>query len=194
VEVPRVVRPADRTAPTRADAEESMSAAFRLGRVRRLQEQIRRLRQSEAEVLSSQLGRLRRRLDVTHEERERIASDRTRPELVVDSARLGMAWAYEQHLEASATRLGRELERGHELLRLRREAVQRSRQEERKLDRLKERHDERLAEVAQRHEDGLLDELSLHGFRRIRAQQERSAAPAAEEPWTRAMNDGRGRG
>jgi flagellar export protein FliJ len=171
-----------------------MSAAFRLGRVRRLQEQIRRLRQSEAEVLNSQLGRLRRRLDVTHAEREKLATARTRPELSVDSARLGMAWAYEQHLEASATRLGRELERGHELLRLRREAVKRSRQEERKLDRLKERHDERLAEEAQRHEDGLLDELSLHGFRRGQKTREEAAASAQAEPWAKAVNEGRGRG
>jgi flagellar export protein FliJ len=170
-----------------------MSAAFRLGRVRRLQEQIRRLRQSEAEALSSQLGRLRRRLDVTHAERERLATARTRPELVVDSARLGMAWAYEQHLEASATRLGRELERGHELLRARRDAVQRSRQEERKLDRLKERHDERLAEAAQHQEIGLLDELSLHGFRRGKILREESVARAPEAR-LRAMNDRRGQG
>lgn len=171
-----------------------MSAQFRLGRVRRLQEQIRRLRQSEAEALNSQLGRLRSRLDVTHAERDRVASARTRPELAVDSARLGLAWAYEQHLEASATRLGRELERGHELLRLRREAVQRSRQEERKLERLKERHDERLAEAAQHREDGLLDELSLIGFRRIQKTREETVATAPVEPWAKAANDGRGRG
>jgi flagellar export protein FliJ len=143
-----------------------MSAAFRLGRVQKLQEQIRRLRQSEAEALSAQLGRLRRRLDVTREERDRVATARARPDRVLDATRLGMAWAYEQHLEESAGRLDRELQRGKELLKERQEAVKVSRQEERKLDRLHERHRERLAEVAQRQEDGLLDELSLQGFRR----------------------------
>lgn len=145
-----------------------MSGSFRLGRVRRLQEQIRRLRQHEAESLSAQLGRLRRRLDGTRAERDRVASARTRPELLIDSTRLGMAWAYEQHLEASAGRLDRELERGDDLLRARREAIRRSRQEERKLDRLEERHAERLAERLRRHEDQQLDELSIQGFQRVR--------------------------
>jgi flagellar export protein FliJ len=152
-----------------------MSPAFRLGRVRRLQEQIRRLRQSEAEALSSQLVRLRNRLDVTRAERERVAAARAQRDQMVDATRLGMAWAYEQHLEESATRLDRELTRGRELLRARQDAVRKSRQEERKLDRLEERHRERVLEADQRREEGMLDELSLQGFRRGKLAREDGA-------------------
>lgn len=145
-----------------------MSASFRLGRIRRLHEQVRRLRQAEAEALDAQLGRLRRRLEMTRAERERVATARNRPELAIESTRLGMVWAYEQYLESSASRLDGELARGSDLLRARRDAIRQSHQEERKLERLEEQHAQRRAERLRRCEDDLLDELSSQGFQRLK--------------------------
>jgi flagellar export protein FliJ len=150
-----------------------MAAPFRLARVLRLREQMRRLKTHEAEQLATRL--VAARADATRivAERERLGA------IEAESARLGMLTpdtlqvgrAYDDALaSAEAARVAEIVTLGH-ALDAKRAEVLRARQEEEKYLRLAEVHRERVLEEEAHEFDRTLDEIAVDRHRRNQKEQ-----------------------
>jgi flagellar export protein FliJ len=145
-----------------------MAAPFRLARVLRLREQLRRLRTHEAEQLVTELAAARAEVARIAGEREHNgaveAAEAVAGRLTVESLRVGRA--YDAALAAAeAVRVADAVRIGH-ALDAKRAEVLRARQEEEKYVRLAEAHRERILEDETRETDRALDEIAVDRHRR----------------------------
>jgi flagellar export protein FliJ len=150
-----------------------MAAPFRLARVLRLREQMRRLKTHEAEQLAA-------RLAVVRDEAAQIVAERERlGEVEEEAARTGMLTpdtlrvgrAYDDALaSAEAARLAAIVKLGH-ALDTKRAEVLRARQEEEKYLRLAEVHRQRVLEEEAHEFDRTLDEIAVDRHRRNQKEQ-----------------------
>jgi flagellar export protein FliJ len=145
-----------------------MAAPFRLARVLRLREQIRRLRTHEAEQLAARLVAVRADVQRLGAEREARglaeAQQAVAGTLTPDALRVGRD--YDAAL-AAAERAGAEevVRLGHALAAKRAELL-RDRQEEEKYVRLAAAHRQRVLEDEARESDRNLDEIAVDRYRR----------------------------
>ncbi len=145
-----------------------MAAPFRLARIQRLREQIRRLRTHEAEQLAARLAAARAEAARLVAERERIGALEGDAAavgvLTADGLRVGRA--YDAALaNAEAVRAAEIVAVGH-ALDAKRAEVLRARQEEEKYVRLAEAHRQRTLEDEARETDRALDEIAVDRHRR----------------------------
>ena len=155
-----------------------MAAPFRLARVLRLREQIRRLRTHEAEQLASRLADVRAEVERLATARERCGMFEGEAALAgtltPESLRVGRA--YEAAL--AATERARALEAvqlGH-ALDAKRAQLLRDRQEEEKYVRLAAAHRQRVLEDEAREAERTLDEIAVDRHRRNRKEQDHEHA------------------
>lgn len=145
-----------------------MAAPFRLARVLRLREQMRRLRSHEVEQLATRLAAVRAEAVRLAGERERLGAvegqQAAAGTLTPDTLRVGRA--YDATL-AAAERIGAEeiVRLGHALAAKRAELL-RDRQEEEKYARLAAAHRQRVLEDEARGADRVLDEIAVDRHRR----------------------------
>ena len=146
-----------------------MTASFRLGRVLRLQGQLRRLRRYEADALAASLATLEdeghllaaARMRLGEEEALAAAAGLLAPEL------LQLRRTYDGALAERERTVAARATEQRAALAAKREELAHARREERKLLRLEETHRERVAETEGRHSDRLLDELALQAHNRL---------------------------
>lgn len=152
-----------------------MAAPFRLARVQRLREQIRRLRTHEAEQLAARLAAARREAQRLAAERERrgmaeaeqaIAGTLTPAALQVGRAYDAVLAVAEQGHAASLVELGQALV-------AKRAELRRDRQEEEKYVRLAAAHRQRVLEDEARELDRSLDEIAVDRYRRHHQKEQR---------------------
>jgi flagellar export protein FliJ len=154
-----------------------MAAPFRLARVLRLREQIRRLRTHEAEQLAARVAAVRREAERVATEREQLglaeAAQAVAGTLTPEVLRMGrdydaaLAAAERVHAE-NHVRLGHALD-------AKRAELLRDRQEEEKYVRLAAAHRQRALEDEARESDRSLDEVAVDRYRR--QQKERHHDP-----------------
>jgi flagellar export protein FliJ len=153
-----------------------MAAPFRLARVLRLREQIRRLRTHEAEQLASALAAAQADAARVAAEREAVgrreAEDAAAGTLTPETLRVGRAYdaalaTAEQAHALNVVRLGHALD-------AKRAQLLRDRQEEEKYVRLAANHRARVLEDEARELDRSLDEVAVERFRRQQTHKERS--------------------
>jgi flagellar export protein FliJ len=151
-----------------------VSAVFRLGRMLRLRTQLRQLRQLEVEAIVADLAALEREARVHALARERVADEeaqvaregRLSPALLVLMRAHAAALA---DLEQRATRRAAET---RAILETKRAELVEERREERKLERLGQRHRERVIVEEARLATNLLDELAIQAHGRVRREGE----------------------
>ncbi|MEO6027542.1 MAG: flagellar FliJ family protein [Candidatus Binatia bacterium] len=152
-----------------------MAEPFRLARVLRLREQMRRLRSHEADQLAAQLAAAEMAVARVVDERERVgareADDAATGKLTVDTLRLGRAYdaalaTAEQVHALNVVQIGHALD-------AKRAELLRDRQEEEKYVRLAANHRERVLEDEARETDRALDEVAVQRFRRQQKEKER---------------------
>jgi flagellar biosynthesis chaperone FliJ len=145
-----------------------MAAPFRLARVLRLREQIRRLRTHEAERLAARLAAVRAEALGVAAERERLgmaeAQQAVAGTLTPDALHLGRSYDgaladAERAYAVDMTRLGHALD-------AKRIELLRDRQEEEKYVRLAAAHRQRGLEDEARESERSLDELAVDRYRR----------------------------
>jgi len=150
-----------------------MAEPFRLARVLRLAEQMRRLRTHEAERLAAELVTARADVLRLRDERERLgeaeSADALAGRLTPDGLRVGRAYdgalaAVETVRANAVVRLGRALD-------AKRAEVLRARQEEEKYTRLAAAHRQRVLEDEARESERALDEIAVDRYRRNRKEQ-----------------------
>jgi flagellar export protein FliJ len=151
-----------------------MAAPFRLARVLRVREQIRRLRTHEAEQLATQLAAAQSQVAAVRAERDRLgvleaehaaAGTLTPDSLQVTRAYDGALADAERAHVAETGRLGHALD-------AKRAQLLRDRQEEEKYVRLAEAHRQRVREDEARESDRTLDEIAVERFRRMRKERD----------------------
>jgi hypothetical protein len=145
-----------------------MAAPFRLARVLRLREQMRRLKTHEAEQLAA-------RLVATRREAARIVTERVRlGEVEAEAAVAGMLTpdtlrvgrAYDAALADAETARSLEIVQLGHALDAKRAEVLRARQEEEKYVRLAAAHRQRVVEEEAHELDRMLDEIAVDRHRR----------------------------
>ncbi len=150
-----------------------MPEPFRLARVLRLREQLRRLRTHEAEQLAAELAAARADVTGIGAERERNgeveAVEAAAGRLTVDVLRLGRA--YDAALATAAAARGADAVRLGHALDAKRAEVLRARQEEEKYVRLAAAHRQRILEDEARESDRTLDEIAVDRHRRNKEQE-----------------------
>jgi flagellar export protein FliJ len=153
-----------------------MATPFRLARVLRLREQIRRLRTHEAEQLAARLAAAETAGVRVVAEREAIgtreAAAAAAGTLTPETLRVGRAYdaalaTAEQAHALDVARLGRALA-------AKRAELLRDRQEEEKYVRLAAAHRQRVLEEEAREAERSLDEVAVERFRRQQKEKERS--------------------
>ena len=136
-------------------------APFRLSRVLRLKEQLRRLRQSEAEALAAHATRLAdHRRELGHRREQAQQTERRAAAQGIASAELAISRGYDDALAAKQANLAQRQVETHEALSRKRDEVKSERREERKFLRLGELHVERERKRATSETERLLDELA----------------------------------
>lgn len=155
-----------------------MAEPFRLARVLRLREQIRRLRTHEAEQLASRRAAVRAELERLAAEREQCGVAEGHAALsgtlTPDTLRVGRA--YEAALAvAERTRALELVQLGH-ALEAKRAQLLRDRQEEEKYVRLAAAHRVRVLEDEARETERALDEIAVDRHRRQRKEQKHAHA------------------
>jgi flagellar export protein FliJ len=146
---------------------------FRLARVLRLREQMRRLRTHEAEQLATRLVAARAEATEIVAERERLGTIEAEAvcagTLTPDGLQVGRA--YDGALaSAEAARVAEIVRLGH-ALDAKRTEVLRARQEEEKYLRLAEVHRQRVLEEEAHEFDRTLDEIAVERYRRNQKEQ-----------------------
>jgi flagellar export protein FliJ len=153
-----------------------MAEPFRLARVLRLREQIRRLRTHEAEQLAAELAATEAagaRLGAEREARgAREAADAAAGLLTSETLRMGRAYDAALATAEQATALD-VVRLGHALVEKRAQLL-RDRQEEEKYVRLAAAHRQRMLEDEARESERSLDEVAVERFRRRQKERERS--------------------
>jgi flagellar export protein FliJ len=153
-----------------------MAGPFRLARVLRLREQIRRLRTHEAEQLATQLAAAEAEAAAVVAARAalgaREAAEAAAGTLTPDGLRVGRAYdaALATAEQAGALDVAR---LGHALV-AKRAQLLRDRQEEEKYVRLAAAHRQRALEDEARESERALDEVAVERFRRRQKEKERS--------------------
>ena len=154
-----------------------MAAPFRLARVLRLREQIRRLRTHEAEQLAARVAAVRREAERVAAEREHCglaeAAEALAGTLTPEGLRMGRD--YDAALAAAERAHAADLVRLGHALDAKRAELLRDRQEEEKYVRLAAAHRERVLEDEARETDRGLDEVAVDRYRR--QQKERTHDP-----------------
>lgn len=157
-----------------------MPTPFRLARVLRLREQMRRLRAHEAEELAAALVAARAAVARTVAERERVVTEEGRAAaagtLTPEALQLGRA--YEAALADAEVAQELEVVRIGQALDAKRVELLAARQEEEKYVRLADAHRQRVLAEEQRALDAMLDEIAVDRHRRRRKEQENDDAPA----------------
>ncbi|MCC6850380.1 MAG: hypothetical protein IT294_17965 [Deltaproteobacteria bacterium] len=150
-----------------------MAAPFRLARVLRLREQMRRLRGHEAEAIAARLGTARRDVARIAAERERCAEEEARAARagVLTPETLQVGRAYDAALAAAEVAETQEAARLARALEAKRAELLRARQEEEKYVRLAAAHRQRVLEEEAREVDRVLDEVAVDRHRRRRKEQ-----------------------
>ncbi len=150
-----------------------MAEPFRLARVLRLAEQMRRLRTHEAERLAAELVAARAEVARLREERERLGAaegrDALAGRLTPDGLRVGRA--YDRALAAAEAVRADAVMRLEQALAAKRAEVLHARQEEEKYMRLAAAHRQRMLEAEAREMDRMLDEIAVDRHRRNRKEQ-----------------------
>jgi flagellar export protein FliJ len=153
-----------------------MAAPFRLARVLRLREQIRRLRSHEAEQLAARLAAAEAAAARVVAEREalgaREAAEAAAGSLTPDTLRVGRA--YDAALATAERAHAGEIVRLGQALAAKRAELVRDRQEEEKYVRLAAAHRQRVREDEARESERSLDEIAVERFRRRQREKERS--------------------
>jgi flagellar export protein FliJ len=151
-----------------------MATPFRLARVLRLREQIRRLRSHEAEQLAAQLAAVRVEAARLAGERERLGMAEAQQAMVgtltPDALHLGRA--YDAALAAAERAHAENIVRLGHALEAKRAELLRDRQEEEKYVRLGAAHWQRVLEDEAHESERTLDEIAIDRYRRT--QKERS--------------------
>jgi len=147
--------------------------SFRLARIHRLREQLRRLRAHEAEQLAGRLAAARGEIVRLEAERERVVAEEGRAAvagtLTPESLRVGRAYdAALADAEAIAARAVVEIGRA---LEAKRAELLEARQEEEKYTRLAAAHRQRVLEEEARELDRALDEIAVDRHRRRQKEQ-----------------------
>ncbi len=145
-----------------------MAAPFRLARVGRLREQIRRLRAHEAEQLTARLLAARAEAVRLAEERERVGAAEAREAAAgrLTPASLQLGRDYDGALAAAERACVEGIARLESSLAAKRAEVLRARQEEEKYVRLAEAHRQRTLEEEARVVERSLDEIAIDRHRR----------------------------
>ncbi len=143
-------------------------ARFRLERLLRVRERVRQLRQHEAAALAAEVRRLERERSALAAAREQQA-DGERDSLArapLDAASFVIGRLYDRGLADDEARRAHERDAMITAREAKRAEVTAARQEERKLERLREAHTARAAEERARDDERLLDEIAARGHRR----------------------------
>lgn len=150
-----------------------MAAPFRLARVLRLREQLRRLRAHEAEQLAAQLTAARQEAMHIATERERCGEEEGRAALagLLTPVSLQIVRTYDGALASRERAQHAEVERLAAALEVKRAELRRERQEEEKYVRLAEAHRQRTMAEEARELDRALDEIAIDRHRRNRKEQ-----------------------
>jgi flagellar export protein FliJ len=150
-----------------------MAEPFRLARVLRLAEQMRRLRTHEAERLAAELVAARAEVVRLRGERERLGeiegADARAGRLTPDALQVGRA--YDRALAAAETVRANAVVRLGQALDAKRAEVLHARQEEEKYTRLAAAHRQRVFEEEARESERTLDEIAVDRHRRNRKEQ-----------------------
>jgi len=151
-----------------------VSAVFRLGRVLRLRTQLRQLRQLELEAIASDLAAFEREARVHALARERVADEEAEVarEGRLSPALLALMRAHAAALADLEERATRRAAETRAILEAKRAELVEERREERKLERLGERHRQRVVADEARVATNLLDELAIHAHGRVRREGE----------------------
>jgi flagellar export protein FliJ len=137
---------------------------FRLSRVLRLKEQLRRLRQSEAEALVAHASRLAdHRRELGHRREQAQQKERRAAAQGIGSAELAISRGYDEALAAKQANIAERQAETREALARKRDEVTSERREERKFLRLGELHVERERKREATETERLLDELAGRG-------------------------------
>ena len=150
-----------------------MAEPFRLARVLRLREQIRRLRAHEAEQLAAHLAAVRAAAARVATERERAALEEGRAAMArtLTPEQLLVGRRYDAALAASERAYGDEIARTKAALDAKRAELLHDRQEEEKYSRLADAHRLRQQQEALRDAERALDEIAIDRHRRNRREQ-----------------------
>jgi flagellar export protein FliJ len=153
-----------------------MAEPFRLTRVLRLREQIRRLRSHEAEQLAVELAAAETAAARVVAEREAVrareAAEAAAGMLTSDGLRVGRA--YDAALATAEQMHALHIVRLGQALVAKRAELLRDRQEEEKYVRLAAAHRQRVLEEEARESERMLDEVAVERFRRQQKEKERS--------------------
>ncbi len=152
-----------------------MAEPFRLARVLRLREQIRRLRSHEADQLAAQLAAAEMAVTRVADERERVgmreAEEAAAGRLTAETLRVGRA--YEAALATAEQVHALNVVQIGQALAAKRAQLLRDRQEEEKYVRLAANHRQRVLEEEAHETDRALDEVAVQRFRRQQKEKER---------------------
>jgi flagellar export protein FliJ len=145
-----------------------MAGRFRLERLLHVRERVRQLRQNEAAALAAEVRRLERAREELVAAREQQGRDEARAlagaPLAADDFAIGRR--YDRGLAEDAERCVEEHAATSAALVAKREQVTGARQEERKLERIRDAHERRRAEDAARADGRALDEHAIQTHRR----------------------------
>ena len=154
-----------------------MAAPFRLARVLRLREQMRRLRTHEVEQLAARLAAVRAEAERVAAERERLgmaeAEQAVAGTLTPETLRVGRG--YDAVLAAAERAHAGELLRIGQALAAKRAELLRDRQEEEKYVRLAAAHRERVLEDEAHESERTLDEIAVDRYRRQQKEKSHDA-------------------
>ena len=154
-----------------------MAAPFRLARVLRLREQMRRLRTHEVEQLAARLAAVRTEAKRVAAERERLgmaeAEQAVAGTLTPETLRVGRG--YDAALAAAERVHAGELVRIGQALAAKRAELLRDRQEEEKYVRLAAAHRERVLEDEAHESERTLDEIAVDRYRRQQREKSHDA-------------------
>lgn len=150
-----------------------MAAEFRLARVLRLREQMRRLRAHEVEQLAVELVAARAHAARIVAERERVVTEEGEAAAAgtLTPAGLQVGREYEAALAAAEAAQAREIVRLGQALEAKRAELVEARQEEEKYVRLAEAHRQRVLEEEAHELDRMLDEIAVDRHRRRQKEQ-----------------------
>ena len=156
-----------------------MAVAFRLGRVLRLRETLRRVRQQERAQLVGRRSAVELQRRRATSERARVLEDEAEAAaaMVLDPAFLRLSRQFEAALATTERNLGEAAAELDRLLAQKRVELVADWREEQKLQKLTERHDARVDLEEARRTERALDELALARHRR-NARKEGERGPS----------------
>ena len=151
-----------------------MARRFRLERLLRVRERVRQLRQNEAAALAAEVRRLERAREALIDTRDRRARGEADAlaRAPLDAETFVVGRSYDRGLAEDAERCSADHGTAASALEAKRGEVTAARRDERKLERLRDLHQQREAEEEARAAERLLDEIGARGRRRARAAED----------------------